>query len=117
MRVINDVGMVREVVVTALLPLAGNVLILISMLSMMVWMKGDPLPEGAEFTADLEYKDPAPGRNRMIKLRMQLKAGSCNRAGEHSSRASLRVEDVRPGERWNQFSRVCKEILATDTTD
>jgi ATP-binding cassette subfamily B protein len=38
MRVINDVGMVREVVVTALLPLAGNLLVLAGMLAMMVWM-------------------------------------------------------------------------------
>jgi ATP-binding cassette subfamily B protein len=38
LRVIGDVGMLREVTVTALLPLVGNVLILIGMLSVMFWM-------------------------------------------------------------------------------
>ena len=38
LRVIGDVGMVREVVVTALLPLVGNLLILAGMLSVMLWM-------------------------------------------------------------------------------
>ncbi|MBW2290727.1 MAG: ABC transporter ATP-binding protein, partial [Deltaproteobacteria bacterium] len=38
LRVIGDVGMVREVVVTAMLPLLGNLLILAGMVGVMVWM-------------------------------------------------------------------------------
>ncbi len=38
LRVIGDVGMVREVVVTAMLPLLGNLLILVGMLTMMAFM-------------------------------------------------------------------------------
>ncbi len=39
MRVIGDVGMVREVVVTAVLPLLANLVILAGMLSVMLWMQ------------------------------------------------------------------------------
>jgi ATP-binding cassette subfamily B protein len=38
-RVIGDVGMMRDVAVTALLPMLANVLILIGMLSMMFWLR------------------------------------------------------------------------------
>lgn len=38
LRVIGDVGMVRDVVVTAALPLLGNVLILVGMIAVMFWM-------------------------------------------------------------------------------
>lgn len=38
LRVIGDVGMVRDVVVTAALPLLGNVLILLGMIAVMFWM-------------------------------------------------------------------------------
>jgi len=38
LRVVGDVGMVREVVVTAMLPLLGNVLIFVGMSVVMVWM-------------------------------------------------------------------------------
>lgn len=38
LRVIGDVGMVKEVVVTAVLPLLANLLILAGMLSVMLWM-------------------------------------------------------------------------------
>jgi len=37
-RVINDVGMLKEVVVTAFLPLLGNVLVLLGMLAVMLWL-------------------------------------------------------------------------------
>lgn len=40
-RVIGDVGLIREVVVTALLPLLGNILILLAMLSVMFWLNRD----------------------------------------------------------------------------
>ena len=39
MRVIGDVGMLKEVAVTAFLPLAGNVLVLIGMLAVMFWLQ------------------------------------------------------------------------------
>lgn len=38
MRVIGDIGMLKEVAVTALLPLMGNVLVLIGMLGVMFWL-------------------------------------------------------------------------------
>lgn len=38
MRLLSDIGMVREVTVTALLPLLGNFLILIGMLGVMFWL-------------------------------------------------------------------------------
>jgi len=38
LRVVGDVGMVREVVVTALLPMIGNLLILTGMVAVMAWM-------------------------------------------------------------------------------
>lgn len=38
LRVIGDVGMLKEVVVTALLPLVGNAIILVGMLGVMLWM-------------------------------------------------------------------------------
>jgi ATP-binding cassette, subfamily B, bacterial len=37
-RVINDVGMLKEVVVTAFLPLLGNVLVLLGMFAVMLWL-------------------------------------------------------------------------------
>jgi ATP-binding cassette, subfamily B, bacterial len=37
-RVISDVGMLKEVVVTAFLPLVGNVLVLIGMVAVMLWL-------------------------------------------------------------------------------
>jgi len=39
LRVIGDVGMVKEVVVTAVLPLLANLLILVGILSVMLWMQ------------------------------------------------------------------------------
>lgn len=39
LRVIGDVGMVREVVVTAMLPLLGNLFILAGMIVVMLWMQ------------------------------------------------------------------------------
>jgi ATP-binding cassette, subfamily B, bacterial len=41
LRVIGDVGMVRDVVVTAALPLLGNVLILLGMIAVMFWMNAE----------------------------------------------------------------------------
>ena len=38
-RVISDVGMMRDVAVTALMPMLANVLILAGMLSMMFWLR------------------------------------------------------------------------------
>lgn len=38
-RLINDVGMLKEVSVTAFLPLLGNALILVGMLSIMLWLQ------------------------------------------------------------------------------
>lgn len=38
MRVMGDVGLLKDVLVTALLPLGANVLILVGMLSVMVWL-------------------------------------------------------------------------------
>jgi ATP-binding cassette, subfamily B, bacterial len=38
LRIIGDVGMLKEVAVTALLPLLGNTLILVSMMSLMFWL-------------------------------------------------------------------------------
>jgi ATP-binding cassette, subfamily B, bacterial len=38
LRIIGDVGMLKEVAVTALLPLLGNTLILISMMALMFWL-------------------------------------------------------------------------------
>jgi ATP-binding cassette subfamily B protein len=38
MRLIGDVGLLREVAVTALLPLLGNVLILVGMVAVMLWL-------------------------------------------------------------------------------
>jgi ATP-binding cassette, subfamily B, bacterial len=37
-RVVNDVGMLKEVVVTAFLPMLGNVLVLLGMLAVMLWL-------------------------------------------------------------------------------
>ena len=37
-RMISDIGMVKEVAVTAVLPLFGNVIILVGMLAVMFWM-------------------------------------------------------------------------------
>lgn len=38
MRMVGDVGMIREVAVTAIMPLAGNVLVLTGMLAVMLWL-------------------------------------------------------------------------------
>ena len=38
LRVVSDVGMVREVIVTAMLPLIGNLFILTGMVTVMLWM-------------------------------------------------------------------------------
>lgn len=38
-RIISDIGMLRDVAVTAVMPLATNVLVLIGMLAMMLWMQ------------------------------------------------------------------------------
>ncbi|MCG9893727.1 MAG: ABC transporter ATP-binding protein/permease [Thermosynechococcaceae cyanobacterium MS004] len=38
LRVISDVGMLKDVVVTALLPMLGNALILVGMLALMLWL-------------------------------------------------------------------------------
>ncbi len=63
------------------------------------------------FGARLAYRDPAPGRNRMIELKLQLRVGSCTPAEAGSYRCSLKVEEVRPSERWNQFVRVARAAL------
>jgi ATP-binding cassette, subfamily B, bacterial len=41
LRVIGDAGMLRDVTVTAAMPLAGNVLVFASMFGMMVWLRWD----------------------------------------------------------------------------
>jgi ATP-binding cassette, subfamily B, bacterial len=41
LRVIGDVGMLKEVAVTALLPLVGNTVILVGMLGVMLWMHAE----------------------------------------------------------------------------
>ena len=74
--------------------------------SVMAWTDSGPIETGSTFGASLSYRDPAPGRNRMIELNLQLKVGSCTPAEGSSHRCSLRVEDVRPAERWKQFVRV-----------
>jgi CheY-like chemotaxis protein len=80
--------------------------------SMMVWAEGERMGIGVEFGAELTYKDPAPGRNRMIKLDLKLTVGNSSPAGDGCFRCSLRVDDVRPAERWKQFVRVCKASTA-----
>jgi len=80
--------------------------------NMMVWAEGEHIGVGTEFGGELSYKDPAPGRNRMIKLDLKLTVGNSSTAGEGCIRCSLRVDDVRPAERWDQFVRVCKASTA-----
>jgi ATP-binding cassette, subfamily B, bacterial len=41
LRVIGDAGMLRDVTVTAAMPLAGNVLVFASMVGMMIWLRWD----------------------------------------------------------------------------
>ncbi|MBI3966347.1 MAG: ABC transporter ATP-binding protein [Chloroflexi bacterium] len=41
MRVISDVGLLRDVTVTALLPLLGNLLVLLGMVTIMLWLRWD----------------------------------------------------------------------------
>jgi len=79
--------------------------------SIMTTVDGARLEVGSEFPGKLSYRDPAPGRNRLIPLHLKLRVGSCTPAGESSYRCSLKVEDVRPAERWEQFVRVCKAAL------
>jgi len=75
---------------------------------LVAWVGSERLTVGSKFGSELPYKDPAPGRNRMITLYLQLRVSSCVPAGERSFRATLKVEDVKPEERWNQFLRVFK---------
>ena len=79
--------------------------------SIVAWVGERRLEVGTEFSAQLAYQDPAPGRNRMIPVNLNLSVFSCNPAGEHSYRCVLKVETVRPAERWAQFVRVCKAQL------
>ena len=76
--------------------------------SIVAWVGDQRLEVGTEFTAQLAYQDPAPGRNRMIPVNLSLRVFSCNPAGERSHRCVLKVETVKPAERWAQFVRVCK---------
>jgi hypothetical protein len=80
--------------------------------NMMVWAEGERVGVGTEFGAELSYKDPAPGRNRMIKLDLKLTVGNSSTAGEGCFRCSLGVDDVRPAERWGQFVRICKSSIS-----
>jgi CheY-like chemotaxis protein len=79
--------------------------------SLMTTVDGERIEVGSEFTGKLSYRDPAPGRNRTIPLHLKLRVGSCTPADERNYRCSLKVEDVRPAERWDQFVRVCKATL------
>lgn len=79
--------------------------------SMMVLLQGERVEVGSEFAGSLSYRDPAPGRNRVIPLKLKLRVGSCTPAENEGYRCSLRVEDVRPTERWGQFVRVCRAAL------
>ena len=79
--------------------------------SLMVLLDGPPISVGTEFRAELSYRDPAPSRNRSIGLQLQLRVGSCSPAEGGSVRCSLRVQDVRPAERWSQYVRVCRAHL------
>ena len=79
--------------------------------SIVAWTGEQRLEVGTKFTAQLAYQDPAPGRNRMIPVNLNLSVFSCNPAGERSHRCVLKVETVKPAERWAQFVRVCKTQL------
>jgi len=79
--------------------------------SIMVLSDGEAIEVGSEFPASLSYKDPAPGRNRMIPMKLKLRVGSSTPVDGIGCRCSLRVEDVRPPERWTQFVRVCRAAL------
>ncbi len=79
--------------------------------SLMVLADGEAIEVGSEFAASLSYRDPAPGRNRMIPMQLKLRVGSCTPVEGIGCRCSLRVEDVRPSERWEQFVRVCRAAL------
>ena len=85
--------------------------------SLVAWVGSERLTVGSEFGTELSYKDPAPGRNRRITLYLQLRVSSCVPAGERSFRATLKVEDVKPEERWNQFLRVCAAALEPGEED
>jgi hypothetical protein len=79
--------------------------------SLMVTTEGEPIEVGAEFSASLSYRDPAPGRNRMIPMQLKVRVGSCTPAEGNLYRCNLRIEDMRPAERWGQFVRVCRAAL------
>lgn len=84
LRVIGDVAMVREVVVTALLPLLGNLMILIGMLSVMLWMQWELTLVALATTPLFWITSLRLGRriNRVARKQRRREGGLASRAAE-----------------------------------